>query len=877
MPPRNIFDIPWPMQGLVENAAYVANPEGSTLECLNVRPFDQFERRLRGGQRTGIKKSVDDAVSAGTFIQRIDTATEAVAVVEGAGASDKLSDPSTFVADEDGSQVAWHPSGDYFAVATGTDKRVYVYPINAAGVIGSPSIIPTGSFGSNATDGVAFSPGGDWLIAADENEIRSFAFNASTGVVTTSDTDSANTSHPDNFADSGRIYMHPNGTWVSTSTGTLHEFSEVTGMFGSKVNIPNRTIQSEPVAWHPDGDWVLFGSSTAFYLAARSFNESTGALGSETAAPTTGLSSISSLDTLVMFSPDGLYAVVSYSDTSGNDYITTHPFSKTTGFGLGTESSDMGQTVRSGSFTSDGTILIAALNGSPGFVMFQWNAGLGSQLAAPGTAASGDGLDAVLSPADLFLAVGIQSTAATPPMELWRWTAGGTNPSARKKRLVVVAGGDVYRSVTPPTAFALATGGNDALRADVRVGSSTAFQKMFFADGLSANYSYLDYADGEVKDWATDVTAGSLPEGSTDTTLGCDIITTYRGRIVLSGLIEDPQNWFMSRAGDPFDWDYAPSTTTALDPVAGNNSNAGQLGDVITALAPFQDDVMIMGGPTSLWIMRGDPAAGGAIDNISRQIGIVQPTAWTWDAVGNLYFFGQDGLYRLAPEGGLPQPISRGRLDKTFEDTDLSTNYIFLTYDRQWKGVHIFISPTSEPSSSSSHYFWDERTDSFWRDEYPTNIGPTAVALFEADDPDARAVLLGGYDGFLRQFSDTAKDDDGTAIVSRCWMSPVTPGSIYASARYDDIQVVLAKDSDSVTAKLYTGASPEDAAANIDAGNDPRAVRSLIGGRNQPMRQRISQNTLIPVLEQTGTGSWAFEQGGGIYQLLNRMRYRRVT
>src|SRR5690606_29851668 len=132
----------------------------------------------------------------------------------------------------------------------------------------------------------------------------------------------------------------------------------------------------------------------------------------------------------------------------------------------------------------------------------------------------------------------------------------------------------------------------------------------------------------------------------------------YRGRIVMAGLKEEPHNWFMSKAGDPFNWDYSPPSPSPLQAVAGNNSNVGEVGDLISAIAPFQDDVMFMAGITSLWIMRGDPMLGGSIDNISRKVGIVGPDAWTTDAEGNMYFMAQTGLYRIAYGGTTPEPLS---------------------------------------------------------------------------------------------------------------------------------------------------------------------------------------------------------------------------
>jgi hypothetical protein len=182
------------------------------------------------------------------------------------------------------------------------------------------------------------------------------------------------------------------------------------------------------------------------------------------------------------------------------------------------------------------------------------------------------------------------------------------------------------------------------------VRAQTAFGKVYLVDGSAGHYSIYDPNTRAVFPWVA--SPRSLPVGKFDASLAATIITLYRGRVVLSGIEDDPQNWFMSKSGDPLDWDYfaTPSATIAI---AGNNSDAGLVGDRITCLAPFGDDLMVMGGDHTLWIMRGDPADGGRIDNLSQQVGIIGPDAVALDALGTMYFFGNGVLWRL-PKGGTP-------------------------------------------------------------------------------------------------------------------------------------------------------------------------------------------------------------------------------
>jgi len=440
--------------------------------------------------------------------------------------------------------------------------------------------------------------------------------------------------------------------------------------------------------------------------------------------------------------------------------------------------------------------------------------------------------------------------------------------SLRTTNIVAICEGNFFVG-TPTEGLVIPTGGTSAVRAAGRVAVQEAFQDVFLADGITANYNFYDANTNQVLDWEAALTAGTLPAGTVDPTVACRIMTLYRGRVVLSGLQEEPQNWFMAESGDPFNWDFAPVITSAIQAVAGNLSDLGELGDIVTALIPFQDDLLFMGGDHTLWVMRGDPASGGNIDNVSRQIGIVGPDAWTWDTGSTLYFFGQNGLYRMAPGSGEPQLLSSGKMDRIFSDIDTATNSVRLLYDREWQGVHIYITPQSEPSVSPDHYWWDQRTDSFWRDNYPTNIGPTAVHLFDADDPGDRAVLLGGFDGFIRNYTDVAANDDGVAINSFARFPILHPSLTMGQFQMNDLQMHTDNASDDVEFDIFRGTTPEEAAVSATSIFNA----TFVGGRNLPVRTRQRANSLEFRLQNDQLDeTWAYENGTVLIKGVGRQR-----
>jgi len=197
-----------------------------------------------------------------------------------------------------------------------------------------------------------------------------------------------------------------------------------------------------------------------------------------------------------------------------------------------------------------------------------------------------------------------------------------------------------------------------------------------------------DPAENTVSIWAATATQGQVPTG-------CHLICTYRDRMILAGPDDDPHIWFASRSGDAYDWDYLPEDPTdAGRAVSGANSDAGKVGDVITALIPFSDDFLVFGCKGSLWVMRGDPAWGGTLDALSYDVGIVGAKSWCQGPSGEFYFLSADGLYRLPPGAtGRPEPLSTEKLPHELMRLNPATHEVLLEWDDQQKGVHIYLAP----------------------------------------------------------------------------------------------------------------------------------------------------------------------------------------
>jgi len=57
----------FPIKGIHKGAAGSAQPEFTSPDMNNVRPFDALERKARGGQRPGLSKLYDQQINGIAF------------------------------------------------------------------------------------------------------------------------------------------------------------------------------------------------------------------------------------------------------------------------------------------------------------------------------------------------------------------------------------------------------------------------------------------------------------------------------------------------------------------------------------------------------------------------------------------------------------------------------------------------------------------------------------------------------------------------------------------------------------------------------------------------------------------------------------------
>ena len=369
--------------------------------------------------------------------------------------------------------------------------------------------------------------------------------------------------------------------------------------------------------------------------------------------------------------------------------------------------------------------------------------------------------------------------------------------------------------------------------------------------------------NGTVALYTATASKGAVP-------LGHPAIALFRDRVVFAGGPDAPHNWHASRSGDPLDW--LVSDTDALRAVSGAGGDAGQIGEPVTALITHADQCMLIGCRDSMWIMRGDPAFGGQIDNLSYEIGVLDKGSWCQTPMNETIFMSRDGIYMCPRSCGATSvtPVSRQTLPEKLIDVDYSNRQVLMEYDLRFKGIWIFQTPAS---GTGEHWFlsWQDEAKGFWQIVLQDAHQPTAIAVYPMiySTTDS-GVILGGVDGSARQFAMNHDQDAGSnAISSFVFIGPINLGGVVGDAIVTELHATTDTSSGDVDWELRMGQSAEQAfgATARESGNWNYA------GRNSVDRPRARGSAAVLKLTNgEASARWALESLGLAYEPAGRMR-----
>lgn len=427
----------------------------------------------------------------------------------------------------------------------------------------------------------------------------------------------------------------------------------------------------------------------------------------------------------------------------------------------------------------------------------------------------------------------IETGSAAGPRDILIGIAGGT---------IKVAYGGSWRSVTSGTTAMSATA------PQIRWASQNGY--IYFVDGVV--YKRYNPRDNTMATWTA--AHGTLPTDALGNTPR--LICLWNGRIVLSGLPRDDRNWFMSAQDDAEDFEYGTTNMAATDAVAGNNGPLGKVGDTVTALIPFTNDILVFGGDHSIYALRGDPLFGGKLDLVTDMIGMPFGVPWCKGPDGTLYFFSTpSGIYRLGRDG-MPVPIG-GNIQPLLRDLDLLGSSILMAWDDAAQGLHVFVTPLVQ--AAATHFFWESRANAWTTTVLPNVQNPLCCHTYEDPSRPGQSLLIGGGDGYVRTFSPVAGSDDGEAIESEVWLGPIHEMML------SKLQGNLGEGSGAVNWAVHEGRTAEEALSTT-------AYRNGVwtSGRNLQNSIRVAAHSLYVKL--TAANYWSMESVTGRMMPLSKFR-----
>jgi hypothetical protein len=399
------------------------------------------------------------------------------------------------------------------------------------------------------------------------------------------------------------------------------------------------------------------------------------------------------------------------------------------------------------------------------------------------------------------------------------------------------------------------------------VQGTVLYNDVFFTDG--ENYAVYhadpdleaDPAEVEVQKWAS-TGSGELPKR-------CKLITTWRSRVVLARSADDPHMWYMSKAGDAYNWDFGPVPTTAIQAVAGNNvDRAGRSPDIVNALIPYSDDLLIFGGDHAIWRLSGDPMAGGEFDLVSDVTGIAFGSGWAKDPEGMLYFAGsRGGIFAMHPGGEFIR-ISLNAIERRLQDHNLEDYHFQLQWNYREEGLHVFLVPfQGTAAAKKSSYFFERKTGAWYEDTWDsTDLQPTATCVFDGDNVNDRRVVLACDDGYIREFSEDATGDDympstqnsNHGVKSKVVIGPVPSGwqRTEFETRLRTLKCVLGTQQGGVRWTTFASHEPDEVGHGVATG-------SWVSGTNQIVHTRArGAYVWVQLYNGAKDGRWALESLG---------------
>ncbi len=344
----------------------------------------------------------------------------------------------------------------------------------------------------------------------------------------------------------------------------------------------------------------------------------------------------------------------------------------------------------------------------------------------------------------------------------------------------------------------------------------------------------------------------------------------YLGSLYLIGDPDHGNEWYKSRQENIFDYLYDQDDVQSA--CTGGDVEVGTMQDIIRAAIPCGNDYLIFGCYGSMYVMLGDPRQGGSLKKVTGAPGIFGSKSWCRDDKDNIHYYGTGGIYRIAAGLAGVEHLTEYRLPRIIHDegADPTTHRITMCYDHKRHGVAIGIVKLSDGMNSC--YWYEKRTDGFYPEQYPEQCAPFSMLYYDSVVTAQRDMIWGCQDGYIRQPSDTARNDDiggsDEAIDSYVTFGPFQLGEVLGEEGIvGPVYGILGETEDiacsNVTYYVYVGDSPEAVMKKVTADTYDISGTVYAPGYQKGKKQRRTvrgRYGAIRFRNSTATQTWAFEE-----------------
>lgn len=335
----------------------------------------------------------------------------------------------------------------------------------------------------------------------------------------------------------------------------------------------------------------------------------------------------------------------------------------------------------------------------------------------------------------------------------------------------------------------------------------------------------------------------------------CPLVCEWDTRLVWAGGDPYPHAMYMSRQGDPYDYDTSQDDFQAAFGGTTDGDRA-VVAQPIKAIAPYFADYLFIACARQLFVMRGNPRAGGILERVSNEVGMVGPKAFCFTPEGTLIFATHAGLYELPRDSREPIPLSQEVIPRELRQFNESDT-VLLAYDGINRRAHVFVTPAAGTKRQWAIQ-WPQK--SFWPFSYASAHHPTAILDQCGGVAAPGSMILGCRDGYLRHHSIAAQTDDGTAISNYIVIGPARlgDGSDLTDGYVEELTAMMDPNSDDATWGLAVGDSHAEI---IDTDTYTDATGTWTAGTNYVDRPRMRGRAFA--VKMTGGSSpnanWAME------------------